>query len=53
MTARGAEDGLPDEVLANLPTASDNARGALRIDDTLWHANLDRLERRFAAWVGR
>ena len=53
VTARGAEDGLPDEVLANLPTASDNARGALRIDDTFWHANLDRLERRFAAWVGR
>ena len=53
VTARGAEDGLPDEVLANLPTAPDNARGALRIDDAFWKANLDRLERRFADWLGR
>jgi putative spermidine/putrescine transport system substrate-binding protein len=53
VTARGAEDGLPDEVLANLPTAPDNARGALRIDDAFWHAHLDRLERRFVAWLGR
>jgi putative spermidine/putrescine transport system substrate-binding protein len=53
VTARGAEDGLPDEVLANLPTAPDNARGALRIDDAFWLANLDRLERRFTAWAAR
>jgi len=52
VTARGAEDALPDEVLANLPTAPDNARGALRINDAFWHANLDRLERRFLAWLG-
>ncbi|MBP0491367.1 extracellular solute-binding protein [Pararoseomonas indoligenes] len=51
VTAKGAEDGLPDDVLANLPTAPDNARGALRVDDAFWHANLDRLERRFAAWA--
>jgi putative spermidine/putrescine transport system substrate-binding protein len=53
VTARGAEAGLPDEVLANLPTAPDNARGALRIDDAFWHVNLDRLERRFTAWAAR
>ena len=52
MTARGAEDGLADDVLANLPTAPDNMRGALRIDDAFWHRNLDRLERRFSAWLG-
>jgi putative spermidine/putrescine transport system substrate-binding protein len=52
VTAQGAEAGLPDEVLANLPTAPDNARGALRIDDAFWHDHLDRLERRFTAWVG-
>ncbi|MBP0443209.1 ABC transporter substrate-binding protein [Roseomonas sp. SSH11] len=51
VTARGAESGLPDEVLENLPTAPGNARGALRIDDEFWHANLDRLERRFAEWL--
>ena len=51
VTARGAEAGLPEDVQANLPTAPDNARDALRIDDAFWHANLDRLERRFAAWV--
>ena len=52
VTARGAEDALGDEVLANLPTAPDNSRDALRIDDAFWHANLDRLERRFATWLG-
>jgi len=51
VTARGAEDGLSDDVLANLPTAPDNIRDALRIDDAFWHANLDRLERRFATWL--
>ncbi|MFC0387386.1 ABC transporter substrate-binding protein [Muricoccus vinaceus] len=51
VTARGAEDGLADDILANLPTAPDNARGALRIDDGFWHHNLDRLERRFSAWL--
>ena len=52
VTARGAEDGLPDDVLASLPTAPDNQRGALRIDDAFWHRHLDRLERRFTAWLG-
>jgi putative spermidine/putrescine transport system substrate-binding protein len=52
VTAQGAEAGLPDEVLANLPTAPDNARGALRIDDAFWRKNHDRLERRFAEWAG-
>ncbi|WP_342666315.1 ABC transporter substrate-binding protein [Muricoccus aerilatus] len=51
VTARGAEDGLPDDVLANLPTAPDNARDALRIDDAFWRLHLDRLERRFQAWL--
>lgn len=53
VTALGAQDGLPDEVAANLPTAPENMRGALRIDDAFWHDNLARLERRFAAWAAR
>ena len=48
---RGAEDGLPDEVLASLPTAPDNARGALRIDEAFWHTHLDRLEHRLELWM--
>ena len=51
VTAIGAEASLPDEVLANLPSASDNARHALRLDDAFWSAHLDRLERRFATWL--
>ncbi|MFH5925451.1 ABC transporter substrate-binding protein [Roseomonas xinghualingensis] len=53
VTLQGAEAGLPDEVLANLPTAPDNARGALRIDDRFWHNHLDRLERSFTIWMNR
>jgi len=53
ITARGAEVALPDDVQASLPTAPDNARRAIRIDDVFWHAHHDRLERRFAAWLGR
>jgi putative spermidine/putrescine transport system substrate-binding protein len=53
VTARGAEAALPDEVLANLPTAPDNSRDALRIDDRFWHEHLDRLTRRFSAWMSR
>jgi putative spermidine/putrescine transport system substrate-binding protein len=51
VTVVGAEAGLPDEVLANLPTSPDNARGALRINDAFWHDNLDRLEQRFLEWA--
>ncbi|MDQ1078409.1 ABC transporter substrate-binding protein [Pseudoroseomonas cervicalis] len=52
-TARGAQDGLPAEVLANLPTTPANAEGALQISDQFWLDNLDRLNQRFNNWVSR
>ncbi|WP_426956026.1 ABC transporter substrate-binding protein [Muricoccus radiodurans] len=53
VTARGAEASLPADVLADLPTAPENARDSLAIDERFWVANVDRLERRFNAWVTR
>ena len=53
VTARGAEANLAADVLADLPGAPENARGALPLDEGFWAANIDRLERRFAAWVSR
>lgn len=52
-TARGAQDGLPAEVMANLPTNPANAEGALQISDQFWLDNLDRLNQRFNNWVSR
>lgn len=52
VTARGADERLPREVLLRLPTAPAHAEGALRIDDRFWLDNIDRLGRRFDAWVG-
>ncbi len=52
VTARGADARLPREVLLRLPTAPANAETALRIDDRFWVDNIDRLGRRFDAWVG-
>ncbi|WP_159999034.1 ABC transporter substrate-binding protein [Roseomonas sp. 18066] len=52
-TARGAQDGLPAAVLANLPTTPANAAGALQISDQFWLDNLDKLNQRFNNWVSR
>ncbi|MFC3126597.1 ABC transporter substrate-binding protein [Pseudoroseomonas globiformis] len=52
-TAKGAQDRLPQAVLANLPTAPANAEGALQISDQFWLDNLDRLNQRFNTWVSR
>lgn len=52
VTARGADERLPREVLVRLPSAPANADGALRIDDRFWLDNIDRLARRFDAWLG-
>jgi putative spermidine/putrescine transport system substrate-binding protein len=52
-TARGAQDGLPPAVLANLPTTPANAEGALQISDQFWLDNLDKLSQRFNNWVSR
>ncbi|ONG52927.1 spermidine/putrescine ABC transporter substrate-binding protein [Pseudoroseomonas deserti] len=52
-TARGAQDGLPAAVQANLPTTPANAEGALQISDQFWLDNLDKLNQRFNNWVSR
>lgn len=52
VTARGAEERLPRDVVLRLPSAPANADGALRIDDHFWVDNIDRLARRFDAWLG-
>jgi putative spermidine/putrescine transport system substrate-binding protein len=51
VTARGANDRLTRQVLAQLPTAPQNAEGQLRIDDRFWVANIDRLNARFESWL--
>jgi putative spermidine/putrescine transport system substrate-binding protein len=53
VTARGANALVPPNVLAQLPTAPQNAEAALQIDDRFWLDNLDRLNQRFNAWVSR
>ncbi|WP_237215466.1 ABC transporter substrate-binding protein [Falsiroseomonas oryziterrae] len=53
VTARGANALLTRDVLMQLPTAPQNAQSALRIDDRFWLDNIDRLNRRFEAWIGR
>jgi putative spermidine/putrescine transport system substrate-binding protein len=51
VTARGVNERLPPEVVAQLPTA--HLDRALHIDDRFWLDHLDRLSQRFNAWVAR
>jgi putative spermidine/putrescine transport system substrate-binding protein len=51
MTAQGVEALLPAPLLARLPTAPAHLEEALRIDDRFWVDNLDRLNRRFEAFL--
>jgi putative spermidine/putrescine transport system substrate-binding protein len=53
VTARAANQHIPAAVLANLPTAPQNAADALEISDRFWLDNLDRLNQRYNAWVAR
>jgi putative spermidine/putrescine transport system substrate-binding protein len=53
VTAKGANDGLPPALLANLPTAPANIATALHLSDSFWLDNLDRLTQRFNTWVSR
>jgi putative spermidine/putrescine transport system substrate-binding protein len=53
VTARGANALLPQNVLAQLPTAPQNSGAALQIDDKFWLDHLDRLSQRFNSWVSR
>ena len=52
-TVVGADAQVPPAVLANLPTAPENAAGALEISDRFWLDNLDTLNQRFNNWVSR
>ena len=49
--AVGANDDLPPAVAAASPTNPANMKGALRLDDAFWHANLAKLRQRFDAWL--
>jgi putative spermidine/putrescine transport system substrate-binding protein len=47
--AKGANDGLPPDLLAASPTAN---AGTLFIDEAFWRDNADKLQARFDAWLG-
>ncbi len=49
--AKGALEGLPPDVTANLSLAPANIQGALAADEAFWRDNLDKLQQRFAAWL--
>ncbi len=49
--AKGALEGLPPEVAANLSLTAANLQGALAVDEGFWRDNLDKLTQRFAAWL--
>jgi putative spermidine/putrescine transport system substrate-binding protein len=50
--AKGINDGLPSEILANSPSNPANLSQSLRMDAGFWHDNLGKLSQRFAAWIG-
>jgi putative spermidine/putrescine transport system substrate-binding protein len=49
--AKGANDGLPPDMMAMSPTTPANLGLALRIDAGFWHDNLAKLTQRFNAWL--
>ncbi len=51
--AKGANDSLTPEVLADSPTNPAHLAQALEIDDQFWRDNLDKLTQRFNAWIAR
>jgi len=51
--SRGANEGLPPELLAVSPTNPANLDVSLMIDDQFWLDNLDKLNTRFNAWLAR
>ena len=53
VTAVGANDHVPGNVLPELPTAPANIASAIQIDDQFWLDNLDKLTQRFNNWVSR
>jgi putative spermidine/putrescine transport system substrate-binding protein len=53
VTHNAATPMIDKAVLPNLPTAPDNIKTALYINDKYWLENLDKLNQRFNAWVAR
>jgi len=53
VTAMATSAMIDKALLAELPTAPENLRSALYIDDSFWLENLDKLNQRFNAWVAR
>ena len=49
--AKGASDGLPADQQALSPANTANQANALKIDETFWRDNLDKLTQRFNAWL--
>ncbi len=53
VTSMAATAMIDKAVLPNLPTAPDNIKTALYINDKYWLENLDKLNQRFNAWVAK
>ncbi len=51
--AKGATEGFPPEVVAQLPLNPANQATSLPIDEAFWRDNLEKLSQRFAAWLSR
>jgi len=49
--AKGANDGLPAELVQISPTAPANLNAAVRLDAAFWHDNLAKLRQRFENWL--
>lgn len=49
--AKGANDGLPPELMQISPTAPANLNVAVRVDMGFWHDNLAKLHQRFESWL--
>lgn len=51
--ARGANDGLAPELLAQTPVGAGNQASGVQSDEQFWRDNGDKLGQRFAAWLSR
>lgn len=53
VTNKAATKEIPPEILANLPSAPENLKGAIPIDVQFWTDHIDELNKRFNAWAAR
>jgi len=51
--AKGANDGLPADLMAISPTNPANLGVSLQIDDQFWRDNFDKLSQRYNAWLAQ